>query len=157
MLDRYYVLLHDWYTLQLGYLHVLYLDWASTLAHIQKPIEFIALGALLVIATRWLARLTGKLAMAVKEKLGKAIVEIVEDAFVNGLDEAVTAGRLSANDARIAYSKIAHVGFWGLHPRKYSPPPPDPEQVKENIRKRTGKKKIDDDAMLAAIEAACTN
>jgi hypothetical protein len=65
--------------------------------------------------------LLGKWAMRKRAKLTQEVREIIEDSFVSGLSEAINSKRISIDDARILYAKLAHLGFWGVQPRKFVP------------------------------------
>lgn len=63
----------------------------------------------------------GKLKMRKQAKLTKEVCEIIEDRIVCGLSEAINSKRITIDEARIWYGRFAHLGFWGLHPRKFQP------------------------------------
>jgi hypothetical protein len=65
--------------------------------------------------------LMGTTKMPERTKLSKEVCEIIEDKFVDGLTEAIAAKRLTIEEARQLYARLAHFGFWGLHPRKFTP------------------------------------
>lgn len=100
-------------------------DFMSTWSPFVQACAFV--GAALILACvlytiEMLARdLMGSWKMRKRAKRTKEVLEIVEDLVVDGLTEAIENKRVTLDEARVLYARIAHLGFWGLHPRKFAP------------------------------------
>lgn len=59
--------------------------------------------------------------MRKRAKLSKEVCEIIEDHMVNAFNEAIASKRITIDEGRELYARFARLGFWGLHPRKFTP------------------------------------
>lgn len=82
--------------------------------------------------------LLGNMRMRKRAMLSQDVREIIEDHFVSALSESIDAKRITIDEARSLYAKFAHLGFWGLHPRKFVPKKTalDLAVLKEELQKR---------------------
>jgi len=76
--------------------------------------------------------------MKKRAKLSKEVREIIEDHIVCAFSEAIASKRITLDDARELYAKYAHLGFWGLHPRKFVPKKTklDLEELKQQLKEK---------------------
>jgi len=81
----------------------------------------VALGVTMHYAWNVIVRLMGKWKMKQRAKFLAKVREAVEDCVVEGLSEGIYNKRIAIEDAREVYAMLARFGFWGLHPRKFSP------------------------------------
>jgi hypothetical protein len=106
----------------------------------QKPLALVIVGFILYLVIKYVMGLWDKLmgyrAMKKRARLTKEVCEIIEDQIVNGLSEAIASKRITIDDARQLYGKFAHLGFWGLHPRKFTPKktPEELHELKERLK-----------------------
>ena len=79
-----------------------------------------------------------KMKALIADILGEEFKEVVEDRFVAMISNALTEKRITIDDARMIYAYYGHLGFWGLHPRKFQPVKTglDLQELKEELRKK---------------------
>ena len=105
----------------LEYYQTLWQGMDRGLVPIAVAFYIVVWGVTLYYAFTWSKKMMGKIKMRRKLQLTKDVCEIIEDKFVDGLTEAIDSKRLNLEDARQLYARLAHLGFWGLHPRKFTP------------------------------------
>ena len=113
---------------------------------------------IVVLCAQLFGRLMGKRRMKKRARLTQEVREIIEDHFVDGLTEAIYSKRMSIEEARELYAKIAHWGFWGLHPRKFVPKktPEELEELKEKLKARRAAREKANRSFDDMLEAMAT-
>ena len=108
------------------------------------------LGVLALTVPRAYRKLMGKLRMRRRNRFNRRVGEALEDVFVNAVSQAsaprevinvygekvIEPPRITIEDARQLYARLAHLGFWGLHPRKFTPIKTDEDlhELKERLK-----------------------
>lgn len=105
-------------------------------------IAAIAVGTLTFCVLKLLMKVRGIIKMRRRKKFSKEVIEVLEDQFVEGMSRAIDEGKITIEEARQLYAKIAHFGFWGLHPRKFTPrkTPEQLAELKQQIKERLAAK-----------------
>lgn len=78
----------------------------------------------------------GKLEMRAKKKLDQAVCSIIADKVVCVFNVEIHSGRMSIDEARIHYARLAQgLGIWDLYPRKLEvrPSPLDMAELKQRL------------------------
>lgn len=108
-------------------------DWVSVVTLVIAGFcLYVSIKLLMGLWDDWM----GKRTMKKRAKLSKEVCEIIEDRIVCGLSEAISSKRITIDEARQLYARFAHLGFWGLHPRKFTPikTPEDLQELKERLQ-----------------------
>ena len=114
----------------------------------------VVVGTGIYYASKSMGYLRGKLRMRYKIKFRKDVLEVIEDCFCDGLTEAIEAKRITLEEARQMYAKLAHLGFWGLHPRKFTPKKTaeDFAKLKQAIKERRSAKSSSEASVAKLLE-----
>ncbi len=107
----------------------------------EQPTEYVAVAIFVTVAVgvavqdtyRWLKKVRGNYMRKKRARLSREVREIIEDNFVETLStllephEVIGMGgkkviippKITIEQARVEYAKMAAQGFWGLHPTKF--------------------------------------
>lgn len=126
-----------------AYLKANYMDeTTSTVLALSALGVAVLLGVSLHYSVNGIRKLWGVHKMKKRARLSKEVCTIIEDNVVCAISRAIELKHITIEDGRVLYSKFATLGFWGLHPRRFSPEPSiEAMQVlKEQLRVKHGKK-----------------
>jgi len=150
---------------------------AGRIDSVQVAYAFAALGLSIVLgfamhyAIAGTQKIWGNYKMKKRAKMSQEFRELLEDYIVEALSVALTPYEVKGPDgkmvvrppvitldeARVFYSKMAHLGFWGLHPRKFTPKKTPEEldllkqQLKANKAARAANKSSSKTASASSI------